>query len=179
MDGDEQELGNLAVEIDAVRRQYFRSRDHLRLAVQELTGGPDTADQLLMIANERGLNELAERLADSARDLGFEKPYSVGKGEPLNRLLDLTEVATLADRELCQLVAAREHILIHRDPTHLKRVVHDGRDVILDIKGGKMRFMDDGSELPLRIEVVESKGLPEKSLEALRRERQKDREDDA
>ena len=39
MYADEQELGNLAREIDAVRKQYFRSRDHLRLAVQELTGG--------------------------------------------------------------------------------------------------------------------------------------------
>jgi hypothetical protein len=178
MDADEEQLGHLARDIDAARKHYFRARDHLRLAVKELRGGPDTADQLLMIANERGVNEVAERLADSSRELAFENPYDVRKGEGLQRLTELAEIVVLAEQDLSHLVKAREHLLAHRDPHHERRYVLDGRDVILDIKRGKVRFIDDDTSEPLHVEVVDSRGLPEKSLEALRRDRQKKRDKD-
>jgi hypothetical protein len=178
MDADEEELGNLARDIDDARKHFLRARDHLRLAVKELRGGPDAADSLLMIAHERGANEVAERLADSGRELGFEKPYDVGKGEGLQRLTDLAEIAALAEKDLAHLVAVRENILAHRDPQHQRRYVLEGREVVLEIERGKIRFIDDDTSEPLHIEVVDSRGLPEKSLESLRRDRKKKRNKD-
>lgn len=102
MDADEQELGNLAREIDAVRKHCFRSREYLRLAVQELTGTSGTADELVLIADEHGLEALAEELATCPRArLSTALPRRAG--ERVGGLLDLTEVAVLADRELNQL----------------------------------------------------------------------------
>jgi hypothetical protein len=87
MDPDDQELANLAKDIEEARQHYFRTRDHLRLAVAELRGTADGADRLLMIANECGSDQVTERLADSARDLGFQNPNMVGKGKGLARLI--------------------------------------------------------------------------------------------
>lgn len=175
MDADDQELALLAKDIEDSRKHYIRSRDHLRLAAMELGGEADTADRLLTLAEEKGADEVAARLADSGRQLGFAHPYEVGRGEGQQKLVELVEVAADAHADLCNLTTARERILRARDPSRLQRFCLDGREVIFDIQNAQVRFADGDISLPLRIEVVDPDGLPDKSLEALRAARQRDR----
>lgn len=175
MDADDQELALLEKDIADSRQHYVRSRDHLRLAAIELGGQPDTVDRLLTLAEEKGSDEVADRLADSGRELGFDRPNRAGQGEGRQKLLDLVNVAAAAHADLCNLTAARETILRRRDPTRPQHICLDGRDVIFDIRNGQVRFADGDTSLPLRIDVVEPSGLPEKSLEALRAARQRER----
>lgn len=177
MDPDENELINLAKEIEDSRKHYFRSRDHFRLALNEIGGAEESVDKLLTLAEEFGVDHVAERLTDSPRELGFSRPYAVGKGPEHDRVVDLLSVAKDADRELCELTARRENILCERNPGRARRYNIAGQEVIFNVEQGKVRAMDSDREEPLRIELVPPRGFPDRSLEQLRR-RDRNRDDD-
>lgn len=169
MDPDDNELLNIAKEIDEARKHYFRSRDHFRLALKELGAGDNAFESMLALAEEFGVDHVAERLSDSGRELGFSRPYGVGQGPDRDRVIDLLAVAKDADRDLCQLVAARETILCNRNPQHIRRYNIDGQEVVFNVEKGKVRVMDSDREEPLRIELVPPTGFPDRSLEHLRK----------
>lgn len=172
----EDDLNNLAIDIDRARKMYDRAKDHLRLALKDIGHNPEIGHTLVALASERGVQEVFDRLEDSARELGFDIDYSVSKSPLRERLTDLTEMVKDADEELCHLVAQRENLLFQRDPNHQRVVCVDGRDMIFEMKRGKVRIRDADTSEPLQIEMVEPSGFPEKSLEALRAERLRDRD---
>jgi hypothetical protein len=177
MDPDDHELLNLAKEIEDARKHYFRSRDHFRLALKEIGAAEESTEKLLSLAEEFGMDHVSDRLSDSPRELGFSRPYAVGKGDERDRVLDLLTVAKDADRELCELVASRENILCARNRERARRYNIDGQEVIFNVEGGKIRAMDSDREEPLRIDLVPPRGFPERSLEEMRR-RDRIRDDD-
>lgn len=177
---DQIELGNLEISIEQARKDYIRLRDHLQLLMNEAQGPREGAQTLMTAAEEFGADHVMQTLIESPIKLGIGFSSATRLHDPdfREKLADVLGEVTYANAELGQLIGWREDILCATDPTRERIYNFDGRDVVLDIKNQRVRFVEDpAAEEALFIEAVEPSSEPTREfLRQLKREQERKRD---
>lgn len=152
-ESDQHELLNLDFSITEVRKDYVRSRDHLR-RIMDAHATREDADRLLLdAAEEYGVEEAMGRFSDRPDTFGCVTDKLTANEIVI--LAQTLEALVAADFDLTRFVAFRENILCAEDPDRQRRYNVDGREAVLDLDGKVVRFEEDKSEAPLLVEGIE------------------------